>query len=314
MTDVDAERGRRPTPPPTPWTPRTRPQPTAEAELDTEGSTLSSRASAAGSAIASAASTAGEQVRTVVHSAGELALQARQAIGDRAQQIALALAERPGRRVRRVRRMAKQPLPVLWDCYPEARNAPMREAGLVEVPTEKIIGTAQEVGDRGGDFLPLKAFRGDNWSQRWQRILRGIDQLKSLPPVDLLRVGDQYWVVDGHNRVAAALYNGQLTVDANVVDIRLPGSPRPAGPPAPIAAYLGPEMLALRAAGEGRPRLAREAWTTPCFPWETTTHIHRLRPATTGRTGDDAPAARRLAARFRPRPAWPRRPHPGCFR
>jgi hypothetical protein len=129
----------------------------------------------------------------------------------------------------------------------------MREVGIVEVPVENIRGTAQEVGDRGGDFLPLKPFRGDNWRARWQRILSATNQLKQLPPVDLIRTGDEYWVVDGHNRVAAALYSGQLTLDANVMDLRLPGSPRTPGPTAPIAPYLAEEMLELRAAGQGRP-------------------------------------------------------------
>jgi hypothetical protein len=227
-------------------------RPNAEEPRDTR-ETISNAASAAGSAIASVASSAGEQVRTVVQGAGELAQHARQAIGERAEQVAAALGERPGARVRRVRRMAQQPLPVLWQVHPEARNAPIREVGIVEVPVEKIRGTAQEVGDRGGDFLPLKAFRGDNWRARWQRILTAVQELKQLPPVDLIRTGDEYWVVDGHNRVAAALYSGQLTIDANVMDLRLPGSPRTPGPAAPIAPYLLDEIMEVRAAGQGRP-------------------------------------------------------------
>jgi hypothetical protein len=214
---------------------------------------IAGAASAAGSAIASVASSAGEQVRTVVQGAGELAQHARQVIGERAEHLAAAIGERPGARVRRVRRTAKRPLPVLWQVHPDARNAPMREVGIVEVPVEKIRGTAQEVGDRGGDFLPLKDFRGDNWRSRWQRILTAVQQLKQLPPVDLIRTGDEYWVVDGHNRVAAALYSGQLTIDANVMDLRLPGSPRSPGPTASIAPYLLGEILEVRAAGEGRP-------------------------------------------------------------
>jgi hypothetical protein len=225
------------------------------AELGSEviSSTLAGAAGAAGSAIVNVANSAGGQMMGVVHGAGELAQQARQAIGERAEHIAAALAERPGARVRRVRRMAKDPLPVLWDVHPDARHAPMREVGVLEVPVEKIRGTAQEVGDRGGDFLPLKPFRGDNWRARWQRILSAVDNLKQLPPVDLLRTGDEYWVVDGHNRVAAALYNGQLSLDANVMDLRLPGSPRPPGPSGPIAPYLAEQMFELRAAGVGRP-------------------------------------------------------------
>ena len=233
--------------------PNVRPDSDEPRDPDESSSTFSDAAIATSSAIASVASLAGEQVRTVVRGAGELAQHARQAIGERAEQIAMALGERPGARVRRIRRMAKQPLPVLWEIHPEARSAPIREVGIVEVPVEKIRGTAQEVGDRGGDFLPLKDFRGDNWRARWQRILTAVQQMNLLPPVDLIRTGDEYWVVDGHNRVAAALYSGQLSLDANVMDLRLPGSPRPPGPIAPIAPYLIEEMLKVRAAGEGRP-------------------------------------------------------------
>jgi hypothetical protein len=44
-----------------------------------------------------------------------------------------------------------------------------------------------------------------------------------LPPVDLLQVGDGYWVVDGHNRIALAHSVGQLAVDANVTALRCAG-------------------------------------------------------------------------------------------
>jgi hypothetical protein len=112
----------------------------------------------------------------------------------------------------------------MWLEYPEARLASMRELGLRTVPVDEICGTAVEgPTQRGGDFLPLRDLRGQDWRARWQRIRVALDQLVTLPPVDLLKLGDCYWVVDGHNRVGAALYNGQLAIDANVVELRLPG-------------------------------------------------------------------------------------------
>jgi hypothetical protein len=136
------------------------------------------------------------------------------------------LGERAGARVRRVRRQGRQPLLNMWQLQPEARLAAMRELGLRTVPLEQIAGTAVEgPTQRGGDFLPLRELRGDDWRARWQRIRGALDRLETLPPVDLLKVGDRYWVVDGHNRVAAALYNGQLEIDADVTELRLPGQP-----------------------------------------------------------------------------------------
>ena len=95
---------------------------------------------------------------------------------------------------------------------------------LVAVPVDQIKGTAVEgPGQRGGDFLPLKDRRSDDWRSRWQRILGANERLEVLPPVELIKFGDDYWVVDGHNRVAAALYNGQMELDAVVEELRLPG-------------------------------------------------------------------------------------------
>jgi hypothetical protein len=43
-------------------------------------------------------------------------------------------------------------------------------------------------------------------------------EVRSLPPVELYRLGNIYYVLDGHHRVAAARLNGQLELDAQVVD------------------------------------------------------------------------------------------------
>lgn len=158
--------------------------------------------------------------------------------------------ERPGARVRRVRRMAKAPLPNLWEEHPEAARAAIRELGLRSVPVAEIKGTAVAgPAQRGGDFLPLRDRRGEDWRARWQRIHQANERLQPLPPVELIKFGDAYWVVDGHNRVGAALYIGQGEIDAVVQELRLPGMPAEAK--TPIASVLE-GSLDLRAAGEGR--------------------------------------------------------------
>jgi len=40
----------------------------------------------------------------------------------------------------------------------------------------------------------------------------------SVPSVDLYKLGDNYYVLDGHHRVAAARLNGQVEIDAHVVE------------------------------------------------------------------------------------------------
>ena len=49
--------------------------------------------------------------------------------------------------------------------------------------------------------------------------------MRSLPPIDVLRTRDGYWVTDGHNRIAAAKVVGQVEVDADVKGVVLPGEP-----------------------------------------------------------------------------------------
>lgn len=161
-----------------------------------------------------------------------------------------AIDDRPGARVRRVRRMAREALPNLWDEHPDAQRAAIRELGLRSVPVAEIKGTAVAgPAQRGGDFLPLRDRRGDDWRGRWRRILEANERLESLPPVELIKFGDDYFVVDGHNRVAAALYIGQNEIDAVVQELRLPGMPIETKPP--IAGVLE-GSLDLRAAGAGK--------------------------------------------------------------
>src|SRR3989442_502234 len=140
-----------------------------------------------------------------------------------------------GARGRRLQRLARQPLPLLYDVHPEARRALPHPLGVRTIPIAEIAGSAVEPPQRGGDFLPLPPFRSRNWAGRWQRLRSGNDRLVHLPPIDVLRYGDRYWVTDGHNRVALGLSEGQIGIDANVTDLHLPGQPiEPAGALAPL--------------------------------------------------------------------------------
>ena len=149
---------------------------------------------------------------------------AREPITDR---VGHAWHERPGARVRRVRGMAKQPLPYLYDVHPEARFARPVEVGLRTIDIDEIGGTAVGGAFRGGDYLPRKAARTKNWAARWQRLRKAGDSLAMLPPIDVFKYGGRYWVVDGHNRVAMAKYGGQASIDADVTDLVDPASPPP---------------------------------------------------------------------------------------
>jgi hypothetical protein len=192
----------------------------------------------------------GSVAQSIADVAGPVLSAARSPFDSLANGARRMIGERDGARVRRVRRMGHQPLANLWDLHPEAHRAAIRELGLQGVLVEQIAGTAVEgAPQRGGDFLPLKDRRSDDWRGRWQRLLTAIDNLVALPPVELIKLGSEYWVVDGHNRVAGALYTGQTEIDSIVQELRLPGMPSERA--VPIAGVLEGSMD-LRDAGAGR--------------------------------------------------------------
>lgn len=153
-----------------------------------------------------------------------------------------------GRRLRSLGR--PRVLPSLYDRYPHAATATRRPLGMRVVSIDRIVGTARHPSQNTDDFLPLPQLRGGNWRGRWQRLNRAMQQLANLPPVDLLRVGRDYWVVDGHNRVAAARRNGVVGIDADVVELLLPGVEASTGPPHSVAGSIaGTEELRQAASG-----------------------------------------------------------------
>ena len=125
------------------------------------------------------------------------------------------------------RATARNVLPSLYQRHPDAARAPQRRVGLRSVPLDAIVGTMRHPSQNSADFLPLPKLRGENWRGRWQRITRATDRLAMLPPVDLMQVGEEYYVADGHNRVAAARRNGAVEIDADVTQLLVPGVTRP---------------------------------------------------------------------------------------
>lgn len=130
------------------------------------------------------------------------------------------LDERIQSRPRFLRRLARQPLPYLYEAHPDAARAIPHELGIETIAVDEIEGTAVgPPGARGMDFIPPRPARTPNWRDRWRRVLQAVNQMAVLPPIDVLRFEGRYWVLDGHNRVAAALYVGQLEIDANVTEL-----------------------------------------------------------------------------------------------
>jgi hypothetical protein len=116
------------------------------------------------------------------------------------------------------KRQRRGALPRLGDVHP-APPTSGRWVGLRTVPTDSIRGTASMSSSRGRDFRPLGGREPADWQPRWSRLMSSARTQAKLPPVELLRTGSEYWVVDGHNRVALAMELGQLWIDAEITEL-----------------------------------------------------------------------------------------------
>jgi len=84
--------------------------------------------------------------------------------------------------------------------------------GMQAVPVDKIVGSVGRYNDFDNAFLPTQ----DATSGRWRKINRAFYNEVGLPPVQLYKVGDAYFVLDGNHRVSVAREHGVKFIDAEV--------------------------------------------------------------------------------------------------
>ncbi len=84
------------------------------------------------------------------------------------------------------------------------------------VPVAQIVGSVGRCEELDARFQPLKLTRLRQ--QRLENIRRLMDEGASLPPVELYKIKDEYFVIDGNHRVAVAKENGQTYIDAHVLE------------------------------------------------------------------------------------------------
>jgi hypothetical protein len=92
--------------------------------------------------------------------------------------------------------------------------------GMQTVPVNQIIGSMDRFLDFDRAFLPRKK----NTAGRWQNIDRAFYEDVRLPPIQLYKVGDIYFVKDGNHRVSVARERGVEFIDAEVIEghVRVP--------------------------------------------------------------------------------------------
>lgn len=89
------------------------------------------------------------------------------------------------------------------------------ERGRQEIPLDNIIGSVGRYTDFTRDFLPRKS----SDSQRWVSVKVATESLMGVPPIEVYKVGDYYFVRDGNHRVSIARQNGQSHIEAYITEV-----------------------------------------------------------------------------------------------
>jgi uncharacterized protein (TIGR00730 family) len=91
-------------------------------------------------------------------------------------------------------------------------------AGTQDVPLDKIVGTVGRYQDFNRAFLPTQ----DHIRERWRRVYEVALGPTGFPPIDVYKIGDVYFVRDGHHRVSVLKELGAAAIEATVTELETP--------------------------------------------------------------------------------------------
>jgi hypothetical protein len=89
-----------------------------------------------------------------------------------------------------------------------------RYVGLRSVPVDHVVGTEGRASSFSRDFRPRHDFSRDRL-----RSLAGAFPDGGFPPIVVVKLGETYFVIDGHHRVALTRRNGGTMIDADVTEL-----------------------------------------------------------------------------------------------
>ncbi len=119
-----------------------------------------------------------------------------------------------GAAVRILRSLTKKPVKLMdLKTYNKSTSTTNRHhEGIMSVSVDNILGSEGRANDFDSNFTPLHRYLRNRWLNVAAAHLAG----KPLPPVELIQVGEIYFVRDGHHRISVAKAFGQKDIDAEV--------------------------------------------------------------------------------------------------
>jgi nucleotide-binding universal stress UspA family protein len=88
------------------------------------------------------------------------------------------------------------------------------ERGIQTIPLDAVAGSVGRYTDFTRTFLP----RNSSDEDRWARVKASLAQ-DGFPPIDVYKVSDVYFVLDGNHRVSVARQEGWKTIQAHVIEV-----------------------------------------------------------------------------------------------
>ncbi len=98
------------------------------------------------------------------------------------------------------------------DCYGTFNPI---DRGVCSVPLKQIVGSVGKCRDFDSQFTPKSHVPLDRVISIKRAMLEG----KSLPPVILYKINDEYYVLDGNHRIAAAKKLDRFNITAKIVEL-----------------------------------------------------------------------------------------------
>lgn len=87
--------------------------------------------------------------------------------------------------------------------------------GLQDIPLDKIVGSVGRYNDFSHTFLP----KSNVMRERWSRVYATVNSMQGVPPIEVFKVGEAYFVRDGNHRVSVARQIGSKTIQAHVTEL-----------------------------------------------------------------------------------------------
>ena len=102
-------------------------------------------------------------------------------------------------------------------------GSPAKQAldlGLQDVPIKAIVGSVERGREFSRHFWPR--FGNHSSKERWRELYTRLVTGGGAPPVALYKVGQNYFVRDGHHRISVAKHLGWETIQAQVIEMVMP--------------------------------------------------------------------------------------------